>query len=204
MVLIQDSIQSWGETTAKINKQGARKFMQSEHLSTAVTKRPEDENLGLLANIAYGFQHVLTMYGGIIAVPLIVGQAAGLGSAEIGLLIAASLFIGGLATVLQTLGIPFFGCQLPLVQGVSFASVATIVAIVTAGGGLPSVFGAVIAASLIGLLITPIFSKIIRFFPPLVTGAVITTIGLTLMPVAARWAMGGNMKSPDYEVAWLW
>jgi xanthine permease len=172
--------------------------MQSEHLSTAVTKRPEDENLGLLANIAYGFQHVLTMYGGIIAVPLIVGQAAGLGSAEIGLLIAASLFIGGLATVLQTLGIPFFGCQLPLVQGVSFASVATIVAIVTAGGGLPSVFGAVIAASLIGLLITPIFSKIIRFFPPLVTGAVITTIGLTLMPVAARWAMGGNMKSPDF------
>jgi len=139
--------------------------MQSEHLSTAVTKRPEDENLGLLANIAYGFQHVLTMYGGIIAVPLIVGQAAGLGSAEIGLLIAASLFIGGLATVLQTLGIPFFGCQLPLVQGVSFASVATIVAIVTAGGGLPSVFGAVIAASLIGLLITPIFSKIIRFSP---------------------------------------
>ncbi|MBU3823746.1 MAG: purine permease [Candidatus Oceanisphaera merdipullorum] len=160
--------------------------------------RPEDENLGVVANIAYGFQHVLTMYGGIIAVPLIVGQAAGLTSAEIGLLIAASLFIGGLATLLQTVGIPFFGCQLPLVQGVSFASVATVVAIVTSGGGLPSVFGAVIAASLIGFLITPIFSKIIKFFPPLVTGAVITTIGLTLMPVAARWAMGGNSKAPDF------
>ena len=160
--------------------------------------RPEDENLGLAANIAYGLQHVLTMYGGIIAVPLIVGQAAGLGAAEIGLLIAASLFIGGLATILQTVGIPFFGCQLPLVQGVSFASVATVVAIVTSGGGLPSVFGAVIVASIIGLLITPIFSKVIKFFPPLVTGAVITTIGLTLMPVAARWAMGGNSKAPDF------
>ncbi|GAA3698868.1 nucleobase:cation symporter-2 family protein [Oceanisphaera sediminis] len=160
--------------------------------------RPEDENLGVGANIAYGFQHVLTMYGGIIAVPLIVGQAAGLGSAEIGMLIAASLFIGGIATLLQTMGLPFFGCQLPLVQGVSFASVATIVAIVTSGGGLPSVFGAVIAASVIGFLITPIFSKIIKFFPPLVTGAVITTIGLTLMPVAARWAMGGNSRAEDF------
>ncbi|GAA3525732.1 nucleobase:cation symporter-2 family protein [Zobellella aerophila] len=160
--------------------------------------RPEDENLGITANIAYGFQHVLTMYGGIIAVPLIVGQAAGLGSTEIGMLIAASLFVGGAATLLQTLGIPFFGCQLPLVQGVSFASVATIVAIVTSGGGLPSVFGAVIGAALIGLLITPVFSKIIKFFPPLVTGTVITTIGLTLMPVAARWAMGGNSRAPDF------
>lgn len=172
--------------------------MAIKPITPPVLARPEDENLGIVANIAYGFQHVLTMYGGIIAVPLIVGQAAGLSSAEIGLLIAASLFIGGLATLLQTLGIPFFGCQLPLVQGVSFASVATIVAIVTTGGGLTSVFGAVIAASAIGLLITPIFSKVIKFFPPLVTGAVITTIGLTLMPVAARWAMGGNSRADDF------
>lgn len=168
------------------------------HHSQLATARPEDQNLGVTANIAYGFQHVLTMYGGMIAVPLIVGQAAGLSPAEIGMLIAASLFVGGIATVLQTIGVPFFGCQLPLVQGVSFASVATIVAIVTSGGGLPAVFGAVIAASLIGLLITPIFSKIIKFFPPIVTGSVITTIGLTLMPVAARWAMGGNNKAPDF------
>ena len=172
--------------------------MDMKPTSQPTFERPEDENLGMVANVAYGFQHVLTMYGGIIAVPLIVGQAAGLGSAEIGLLIAASLFIGGLATLLQTLGVPYFGCQLPLVQGVSFASVATIVAIVTAGGGLPSVFGAVIAASILGLIITPVFSKIIKFFPPLVTGTVITTIGLTLMPVAARWAMGGNSKAPDF------
>ncbi|AEY01072.1 uracil-xanthine permease [Oceanimonas sp. GK1] len=172
--------------------------MSTASRATAAGNRPEDENLGIAANIAYGFQHVLTMYGGIIAVPLIVGQAAGLASAEIGMLIAASLFVGGAATLLQTLGIRFFGCQLPLVQGVSFASVATIVAIVTSGGGLPSVFGAVIGAALIGLLITPVFSRIIKFFPPLVTGAVITTIGLTLMPVAARWAMGGNSQAEDF------
>ncbi|MGB6008885.1 nucleobase:cation symporter-2 family protein [Castellaniella sp.] len=161
-------------------------------------QRPEDERLGLSANILYGFQHVLTMYGGIIAVPLIVGQAAGLAPAEIGILIASCLFMGGLATLVQTLGIPFFGCRLPLVQGVSFASVATILAILTSGGDLPSVFGAVMMAALLGLLITPMFSRIIRFFPPLVTGSVITTIGLSLMPVAAHWAMGGNAKAPDF------
>lgn len=168
--------------------------------STTPTQRPEDENLGTGANLAYGLQHVLTMYGGIVAVPLILGQAAGLAPAEIGLLIAASLFAGGLATLLQTLGIPFFGCQLPLVQGVSFAGVATMGAILGSqnGGGLPAVLGAVMAASLIGLLITPVFSRITRFFPPLVTGIVITTIGLTLMPVAARWVMGGNSASPEF------
>lgn len=161
-------------------------------------RRPEDERLPLASSFAYGFQHVLTMYGGIIAVPLIVGQAAGLSPADIGILIAAALFMGGLATLLQTLGLPFFGSQLPLVQGVSFASVATMVAIVTGGGGLPAVFGAVIVSAAIGLLIAPVFSKIVRFFPPVVTGTVITTIGLTLMPVAANWAMGGNKKADDY------
>ncbi|MFF7109863.1 MULTISPECIES: nucleobase:cation symporter-2 family protein [Pseudomonas] len=168
--------------------------------STSPTQRPEDENLGLGANLAYGLQHVLTMYGGIVAVPLILGQAAGLAPAEIGLLIAASLFAGGLATLLQTLGLPFFGCQLPLVQGVSFAGVATMGAILSSqnGGGLPAVLGAVMAASLIGFLITPVFSRITKFFPPLVTGIVITTIGLTLMPVAARWVMGGNSASPEF------
>ena len=176
--------------------------MNAHPTGMMASPRPEDEKLSVAANLAYGFQHVLTMYGGIVAVPLIIGQAAGLSASEIGLLITASLFAGGVATVLQTIGIPFFGCQLPLVQGVSFAGVATMVAIVTSAetgeAGIQVVLGAVMAASLIGFLITPIFSRVTRFFPPLVTGIVITTIGLTLMPVAARWAMGGNSKAPDF------
>ncbi|KAB2673159.1 nucleobase:cation symporter-2 family protein [Brucella intermedia] len=176
--------------------------MNTHQSGADALSRPEDEKLSVTANLAYGFQHVLTMYGGIVAVPLIIGQAAGLSPAEIGLLITASLFAGGVATVLQTIGIPFFGCQLPLVQGVSFSGVATMVAIVTSSqtgeAGLQVVLGAVIAAAVIGLIITPIFSRITRFFPPLVTGIVITTIGLTLMPVAARWAMGGDSNSPEF------
>ncbi|ASN21542.1 MULTISPECIES: nucleobase:cation symporter-2 family protein [Micrococcaceae] len=161
-------------------------------------ERPEDKRLSIGSTFAYGFQHVLTMYGGIIAPPLIIGAAAGMSSQDIGLLIAACLFVGGLATILQTVGIPWFGSQLPLVQGVSFAGVSTMVAIVQGGGGIQAVFGSVIVASLIGLAITPLFSKIIKFFPPVVTGTVITTIGLTLMPVAANWAMGGNAKADNY------
>jgi NCS2 family nucleobase:cation symporter-2 len=162
------------------------------------TARPEDEILPVTSTFAYGFQHVLSMYGGIIAVPLIVGQAADLSAGDIGILIAAALFVGGLATLLQTLGVPLLGCRLPLVQGVSFSGVATMVAIVSDGGGLSAVYGAIIVAAAVGLLIAPVFAKIVRFFPPVVTGSVITTIGLSLMPVAANWAMGGNKTAPDY------
>ncbi len=172
--------------------------MTKQTKETKARNRPEDERLPIGATFGYGLQHVLTMYGGIIAPPLIIGQIAGLSSAEIGVLIASCLFMGGLATILQTVGIPFFGSQLPLVQGVSFAGVATMGAIVTSGGGLPAVFGAVIAASVIGLLIAPVFAMVIRFFPPVVNGIVITIIGLTLLPVAARWAMGGNSNADDF------
>lgn len=159
---------------------------------------PENEYLGAAKSTAYGLQHVLTMYGGIIAPPLIVGVAAGLTPSQIGLLIAAALFVGGLATILQTVGVKYVGAKLPLVQGVSFAGVSTMVAIATYGGGLQAVYGAVIVASLVGFFIAPYFSKIIRFFPPVVTGCVITIIGLSLLPVAVRWMMGGNSNAPEW------
>ena len=163
-----------------------------------INDRPEDQRLPLSRTLAFGMQHVLSMYGGIIAPPLIVGNAAGLDSQEIGLLIASCLFVGGLATILQTVGIPFFGSQLPLVQGTSFAAVATMVAILNGGGGIQSVLGAVLAASVVGFLIAPFFARIVRFFPPVVTGVVITMIGISLTPVAANWAMGGNANADNY------
>ncbi|MBD2766009.1 purine permease [Kocuria sp. cx-455] len=161
------------------------------HTATTEVKRPEDNYLGAGPSLGYGFQHVLTMYGGIIAPPLIVGGAAGLSSNDQALLVACCLFVGGLATILQSFGIKFFGSQLPLVQGTSFAGVATMTAIVNGDGGIQAVFGAVMASAAIGFLIAPFFARIIRFFPPVVTGVVITTIGLSLFPVSAQWAMGG-------------
>lgn len=166
--------------------------------SLDITGSPEDERLPVGRTFAYGLQHVLTMYGGIIAPPIILGGAVGATEAEKGLLIACCLFVGGLATLLQSIGIPFFGSKLPLVQGTSFAGVATMLAIESQGHGLQGVFGAVLVASIIGFLITPLFAMIIRFFPPVVTGVVITAIGLSLIPVAGNWIMGGNAEAENY------
>jgi xanthine/uracil permease len=96
--------------------------------------RPEDERLPFLSSLGYGVQHLVAMFGGVIAVPLIVGGAVGLSGAEKGLLVSSALFVSGLATVLQTLGVPLFGAQLPLVQGISFASVSTMLTIISSSG----------------------------------------------------------------------
>ncbi|UNX54894.1 purine permease [Georgenia sp. TF02-10] len=160
--------------------------------------RPEDEKYPLGRTYVYGLQHIMTMYGGVIAPPIIVGQAAGLDGPQIGVLVSAALLVSGAATLLQTLGLPFFGSRLPLVQGISFASVSTMVAVATGDGGLPAVFGSIIVAGVIGLLISPFFAQIIRFFPPVVTGTIITVIGISLLPVAVGWMMGGNADAPDH------
>jgi NCS2 family nucleobase:cation symporter-2 len=140
--------------------------------------------------LAYGTQHILTMYGGVIAPPLIVGGAAGLSPGDMALLVTAGLFVSGLATLLQTLGLGPFGSRLPIVQGISFASVSTMVAIASEDGLRP-VFGAIIVAGLIGLVASSFFAQLVRLFPAVVTGTIITVIGLSLLPVAFTWAMGG-------------
>ena len=140
--------------------------------------------------LAYGTQHILTMYGGVIAPPLIVGGAAGLSAGDMALLVTAGLFVSGLATLLQTLGLGPFGSRLPIVQGISFASVSTMVAIASEDGVRP-VFGAIIVAGLIGLVASSFFAQLVRLFPAVVTGTIITVIGLSLLPVAFTWAMGG-------------
>ena len=174
------------------------KSLFSKPAYAANPNAPENERLPLGKTFAFGLQHVLTMYGGILAVPLIISGAAGLSADDTAKLVTASLFVGGVATILQSAGLPFLGSRLPLIQGVSFTAVATMLAILAGGGGLEEVFGAIIAASIIGFFIAPFFAKIIRFFPPVVTGTVIAAIGLTLFPVAANWAMGGDDTSDDY------
>ena len=162
--------------------------------------RPEDERYGFGRLLAYGTQHILTMYGGVIAPPLIVGGAAGLSPGDMALLVTAGLFVSGLATLLQTLGIGPFGSRLPIVQGISFASVSTMVTIASEDGVRP-VFGAIIVAGLIGLVLSSFFAQLVRLFPAVVTGTIITVIGLSLMPVAFQWAMGDDRRPPT-SVRW--
>lgn len=162
-----------------------------------VSTRPEDERHPPGQLLAYGTQHILTMYGGVIAPPLIVGGAAGLSGTDLALLVTAGLFVSGLATLLQTLGLGPFGSRLPIVQGISFASVSTMVTIASEDGLRP-VFGAIIVAGVIGLVLSSFFAQLVRLFPAVVTGTIITVIGLSLMPVAFRWAMGNDDKAPDF------
>lgn len=163
----------------------------------AGTERPEDARHTPWQLVAYGSQHILTMYGGVIAPPIIVGGAAGLPATDIGLLVTASLFVSGLATILQTIGVGPFGSRLPFVQGISFAGVSTMVSIASTAGLRP-VFGAIIVAGLIGLVASSFFAQLVRLFPAVVTGSIITVIGLSLMPVAFGWAMGNNPGKAGY------
>ncbi|MFI6866836.1 nucleobase:cation symporter-2 family protein [Nocardia sp. NPDC050406] len=158
---------------------------------------PEDERYPAGKTLAYGLQHILTMYGGVIAPPLIVGGAAGLSATDMALLVTAGLFVSGAATMLQTLGIGPVGSRLPIVQGISFATVSTMVTIAQSDG-LRSVYGAIIVAGLIGLVLSSFFAKLVRLFPAVVTGTIITVIGLSLMPVAFKWALGNDPKAEGY------
>ncbi|TSB19156.1 purine permease, partial [Streptomyces benahoarensis] len=148
-----------------------------------------------------GLQHVAAMYAGVVAPPMIVGPACGLSPTETSFLVGASLFTAGLATLLQTLGFWKIGARLPFVNGVSFAGVTPMVAIGKAQGpehALPVIFGAIIVAGVLGFFLAPYFSRLVRFFPPVVTGTVITLIGVSLLPVAFNWSQGGEASSPDH------
>ena len=170
----------------------------------AAAVHPVDEKLPLPRLAALGLQHVLVMYAGAIAVPLIVGRALKLSPEQVALLISADLFVCGLATLIQSFGFTrWFGVRLPVMMGVTFASVGPMVAMANLHGGVDgarAIFGAIIGAGLVSILIAPLMSRLLRFFPPIVTGSIIAIIGISLMRVGVGWALGGPAllaQSPD-------
>ncbi|PZQ60389.1 MAG: purine permease [Sphingomonas taxi] len=151
-------------------------------------------------------QHVLVMYAGAVTVPLVVGRALNLAPAQLGLLISADLVACGIATLIQTIGMPRIGVRLPIMMGVTFASISPMLALIgteTAAGTPPAavltkIYGAVIVAGLFGFLVAPFVGRLSRLFPPAVTGTVILTIGLSLMGVGINWTAGGQPDDPSY------
>ena len=158
---------------------------------------PVDQRLPIRQLLTFGLQHVLVLYAGAVAVPLILGSALGLSNAQIVLLINANLLTSGIATLIQTLGFWKFGARLPLVQACSFIALAPMI-MIGKEYGLAQVFGAVIAAGAITIALAPVFSRLLRFFPPVVIGSLITIIGISLMPAAAIWLGGGNPDAADF------
>ena len=165
------------------------------------TVHPVDEILPVPKLAVYGFQHVLAFYAGAVIVPILLANSIGLSTEQLIHLINADLFTCGIASIIQSVGFWKIGVRLPLLQGVTFTAVSPMIAIgMAAGGGtegLLVIYGAVIVAGLFTFLIAPFFSKLIRFFPPVVTGSVITIIGIALLPVAAADAAGG--AGPDLD-----
>ncbi|PYE46496.1 NCS2 family nucleobase:cation symporter-2 [Rhizobium sp. PP-F2F-G20b] len=154
---------------------------------------PVDQKLAptLLAPLA--LQHVLVMYAGAVAVPLIVGRALNLAPEEVAFLISADLFACGIATLIQCFGFPGVGIRLPVMMGVTFASLGPMLSMANAPDvGLLGIFGSVIVAGLFGLLVAPFISRLLPLFPPVVTGTIILVIGLSLMRVGINWAGGGQ------------
>ncbi len=157
---------------------------------------PVDEVLAPQELLVYGLQHVMAFYAGAVVVPILLAGAIGLDNQQLIHLINADLFTCGIASLLQTVGIWKIGVRLPLLQGVTFTAVSPMIIIGLDQGkgtdGLVYIYGAVIVAGLFTLFIAPFFSRLIRLFPPVVTGSVITIIGVSLIPVAAMDAGGGN------------
>ncbi|GED00951.1 xanthine permease PbuX [Bacillus atrophaeus] len=146
---------------------------------------------GFGKTLSLGIQHVLAMYAGAIVVPLIVGAALGLSPKELTYLVSIDIFMCGAATLLQVWSNKFFGIGLPVVLGCTFTAVSPIIAVGTEYG-VSAVYGSIIASGLLVILISFFFGKLVAFFPPVVTGSVVTIIGITLMPVAMNNIAGGE------------
>ena len=147
-----------------------------------------------------GIQHVLAFYAGAVVVPIFIASQLGLDDVTKIHLINADLLTCGIATIIQSVGIGrFVGVKLPLIQGVTFTAVSPLIAIGAAATppgadpktGLATMYGSIIAVGLLVFLAAPFFAKLLRFFPPVVTGTLLTVMGTTLLSVSAddilRW-----------------
>ena len=149
--------------------------------------------LGLL-----GLQHVLVMYAGAVAIPLIIGRALNLPPEQVAMLVSADLFACGIVTLIQSWGLPGIGIRMPVMMGVTFAAVGPMLSMGTNPAiGLTGIYGAVIASGMFGLVAAPLIGRLLPLFPPVVTGTIILVIGISLMRVGVNWAAGG-VGNPNY------
>ena len=147
--------------------------------------------LGTATSLA--LQHLVAMIVGCVTPPIIIAGAIGLGQEEQVLLIQASLVMSAVSTFLQLFPVGGrFGSGLPVILGVSFAYVPSMQAIAASGGGVAAIAGAMIVGGIVAVLVGVFVRKIRRLFPPVITGTVVFTIGLSLYPTAINYMAGGT------------
>ena len=136
-------------------------------------------------------QHLLAIFVAIITPPLIIAGALKLDLETTGFLVSMSLFVSGVATFVQCRRLGPVGCGLLCVQGTSFSFIGPIIAAGLAGG-LPAIFGATIAGSVVEMLVSRVLKYMRRIITPLVSGIVVTLIGLSLIKVGITACGGGE------------
>lgn len=149
-----------------------------------------DDKPPMHMSIVLAFQHILAAFGGIIAVPLVVAGVLGVNTADTAYLVSAAIFMAGVTTFIQSRGIGKIGARVPCIMGTDFTFVGPSIAVGSVLG-LPGIFGATVIGSFVEIILSRFIKPLRKFFPPIVTGTVVTLIGLTLLPVSIDWAAGG-------------
>ncbi|APQ96503.1 nucleobase:cation symporter-2 family protein [Clostridium botulinum] len=145
----------------------------------------------ILMQILLGLQHIFAAFGGIIVVPIVISAALGFDAQTSTALISSAILAAGVATFIQSRGIGPIGARVACIMGTDFTFVAPAIAV---GGkfGLSGIFGATILGAGIVIILSFFVKPLMKLFPPIVTGTVVSLIGLTLLPVSIDWAAGGT------------
>ncbi|MBE0489831.1 MAG: purine permease [Halomonas sp.] len=163
---------------------------------TRTINRDPDAMPPLSKAIPLGLQHIMAMFAGNVTPPIIIAGAIGAATGETIFLIQVALFVAGVSTLIQTIGMGPIGARLPIVQGTSFGFLPVALPLANAFG-LAAVLGASFIAGLLQIVLGAFLKKIRHWFSPVVTGIVVLLIGITLMPVGLNYAAGG-VGSPDF------
>lgn len=155
-----------------------------------------EDNPALVTKIILGFQHIFAAFGGIIVVPLVIAGALKFDTDTSMSLISASILSAGIATIIQARGIGKVGARVACIMGTDFTFVSPSISVGSVLG-LPGIIGATILGSFLEIILSYFIKPLMKIFPPLVTGTVVSLIGLTLLPVSIDWAAGG-VGSADY------
>ncbi|UHQ98448.1 purine permease (plasmid) [Natrinema zhouii] len=149
-----------------------------------------DDELPLSEAIPLGIQHLLAMFLSTVALPLVIAGAIGLGQSETTFIVQMALLVAGIATIVQVYSIGPVGSRLPIVMGTSAIFVTPLIDIGNSFG-IAAIFGAVIVAAPVEIVIGYFYDDLRSLFPPLVTGVVVMLVGLTLVPTAIQYSAGG-------------
>ncbi|MDC3293856.1 purine permease [Alphaproteobacteria bacterium] len=177
--------------------------MTNAKIGTSEQLKDPNHEIPLGPRTALGIQHVLAMFASNVTPSIIIAGAAGFafGGKDMVYLVQMAMLFAGVATLFQTIGFGPIGARLPVMQGTSFAFVPIMIGIVKTSG-MAALFGAVIVAGLFHTFLGSVIGRIRHWFPPLVTGIVITAIGLALLPVGIKYASGGaaafQMNAPEW------